>query len=63
MSHFSVIIFGSMDKDAVVRGADRVAKIVNDGAIPSAIRWLWLGNYVEQIARCVPPWQLMVHMS
>ncbi len=31
--------------------ADRVAQLINDPSIPASLRWLWLGNYVEQIGR------------
>lgn len=33
--------------------ADAVAKVINDKSVSAAIRWLWMGNFVEQIARYV----------
>ena len=31
--------------------ADAIAKVLNDPSISTAIRWLWVGNFVEQVAR------------
>ena len=40
-----------MDKDRVVRSAEFVSSALNDPSLSAAIKWLWMGDYVEQIAR------------
>ena len=34
-----------------MKSADYVAQTVNQKGVSSAVRWMWLGDYVEQIAR------------
>lgn len=44
-------VIDALDKERVGAAADFVAAAVNDPAVSAPVRWLWLGNYVEQIAR------------
>lgn len=40
-----------MDKPQLQMTAQYVADIVNDNHIPRGVKWIWVGDYVDRIAR------------
>jgi hypothetical protein len=40
-----------MERDRVINAAKFIADALTDPIITNAIKWLWLDNYVEQLAR------------
>jgi hypothetical protein len=40
-----------MDKPKLQATAQYVADIVNDKQIPRGVKWIWIGDYVDRIAR------------
>lgn len=46
----SAVVSG-LDRERVVATAERLATFANDPSVTPPVRWLWLGDYVERVAR------------
>lgn len=44
-------VVGGLDRERVLTAAERLAAAANDPSVAPAVRWLWLGDYVERVAR------------
>lgn len=47
--HSSVL--SKLDKEGIKKGAQYAADRVNDPSIPKGVRWIWIGDYIDFIAR------------
>lgn len=49
---FEMLLY-RLDKEAVIQAAEHVARLLNDERLTGDLRWLWMGDYAETMARCV----------
>jgi hypothetical protein len=40
-----------LDKEGIKKGAQYAADRVNDPTIPKGVKWIWVGDYIDFIAR------------